>query len=136
MTSNSAPWLTQKSPEQWLQEARAMTERGQELVREPENRSLLACLKRGVGYATDAVRIVRPAINWGTAPVQQLAALATDDEVPMEVRRAAKRLQNARPRQAGDPVQLGEASSQGLVRATETIVEYCEQQVRDHMNPN
>jgi hypothetical protein len=132
-TIDPTHWLYRLSPGDWL--AAAATELGHAeaaLVRHGVRTGVTHC-RRGAGMALNAVLWQGERPTWGRSYMDHVTALASDPEIPEEIRAAAQRLRET-PAQAPPLVQLSrpgqlDPAARAVLTAAQTIAEWARAQL-------
>jgi hypothetical protein len=94
-------WLYRLSPEEWLAAAETELEHCAETLNRRAFRPGVTHARRAAGMAWNAVLVVKSDERYGRSYMEHVVALATDSDIPDEVRRAAELLRDTPPAPPG-----------------------------------
>jgi hypothetical protein len=90
--SDPEHWLHRLTSDEWLKAARNELARSEAALRLKQQRAGVAGARRAAGMAWNAVLVLHFDARYGRSYIDHLRALAVEESVPEEVRRAAQAL--------------------------------------------
>lgn len=95
MEKDPSHWLYRLNAREWIQSSLAELHRTELAYQSQNPKAGHAGARRAAGMALNAILIYEPRESWGRSYMEHLVALQTDEEVPEEVRQAARSLVEA-----------------------------------------
>ena len=118
-------WLFRFDREEWLKAAQHELAECLRALNAGARKQSVAYARRAAGMALNAVLVDFPDDSWGRSYMDHLQAIARNEQTPEEVRVAAAALLTA-PLDAPRLIPIGGKSDDGLAKAAERILSWCE----------